>query len=247
MIQTLMLLTAIFLLLYTTEKRRFFFNAVVLGQLGLYISRAIIIQYLYCYQIIRELSWRWDSSLYLGEFSSIMFILSIVHDDLVCICDIYDYMKFGINFFFYAFLIFGYTMFVYKSIMSFAIVYHFTSIRYGPEIRLIGDKVPRFQLVVQGTEKVLEAYTMKYFMVEVYQISTQTIIMEDQSMNTEKKYGIFKGMMDKHAQGIDSKTAFSRLLNMYKWAHKYVFFSYHIIHWVNTKNVCVINFKLSSI
>jgi len=29
--------------------------------------------------------------------------------------------------------------------------------------------------------------------------------------------------MDKHAQGIDSKTAFSRLLNMYKWAHKYVF------------------------
>ncbi len=44
MIQTLMLLTAIFLLLYTTEKDAFF-NAVVLGQLGLYISRAIIIQY----------------------------------------------------------------------------------------------------------------------------------------------------------------------------------------------------------
>ncbi len=83
-------------------------------------------------------------------------------------------------------------MFVYKSIMSFAIVYHFTSIRYGPEIRLIGDKVPRFQLVVQGTEKVLEAYTMKYFMVEVYQISTQTIIMEDQSMNTEKNMAFSK-------------------------------------------------------
>jgi len=57
---------------------------------------------------------------------------------------------------------------------------------------LIGDKVPRFQLVVQGTEKVLEAYTMKYFMVEVYQISTQTIIMEDQSMNTEKNMAFSK-------------------------------------------------------
>lgn len=78
-------------------------------------------------------------------------------------------------------------MFVYTSIMSFAIVYHFTSIRYGPNYIIVLRSGLIGQLVVQETdEKVLEAYIMKNFMVEVYQIPTQTIIMEDQSMNTEK-------------------------------------------------------------
>jgi len=70
--------------------------------------------------------------------------------------------------------------------MSFATVYHFTPIRYGPNYiivlrsGLIDDKVPRFQLVVQGTdEKVLEAYAMKNYMVEVHQIPAQKTIMED--------------------------------------------------------------------
>lgn len=83
-------------------------------------------------------------------------------------------------------------MFVYTSIKSFATVCHFIPIRYEYYIivlrsGLIGDKVPRFQLVVRGTdEKVLEAYAMKNYMVEVHQIPAQKIIMVDQSMNDVK-------------------------------------------------------------
>ncbi|MDM5230553.1 ElyC/SanA/YdcF family protein [Lysinibacillus pakistanensis] len=77
--------------------------------------------------------------------------------------------------------------------MSFATVNHFTSIRYGPNYIIVLRSGLIGQLVVQETdEKVLEAYTMKNFMVEVYQIPTQTIIMEDQSMNTEKNMAFSK-------------------------------------------------------
>jgi len=55
-----------------------------------------------------------------------------------------------------------------------------------------------------------------------------------------------------HVKGIDSKIAFYYVPNATRFLNSingliYMFFSYPIIHWVNTKSVCVINFKLSSI
>ncbi|MGE7113503.1 YdcF family protein [Lysinibacillus sp. NPDC047702] len=267
MIQTLVLLTAIFLLLYTTEKRRFF-NAVVLGLLGLHILRAIIIQNPLLLPDNQGIVSEMGIVIILGSFPSIMFILSIVmfinskvllekegrkvRNLLVAV--------FGLSFFimmiwyvfvifmnteneiwhilfFYAFLIFGYTMFLYTSVMAYATIYHFTAIRYEPNFiialgsGLIGDKVPpllasrldeavrqykkngeRPYIIVsggQGTdEKVSEAYAMKNYIIEVHQIPTQKIIMEDQSINTEQNMAFSKAIMDRHAQGENYRSLF---------------------------------------
>ncbi|KOS62302.1 YdcF family protein [Lysinibacillus agricola] len=267
MITTILLLIAIFLLLYTTEKRRFF-NAVVLGFLGLYILSTIISHYPLLMPNEQGILSKMGIVIILGSFPSIMFILSIatffnskvllekegrkVRNLLLAV--------FGLSFFimmiwyvfviftniehviwhilfFYVFLVFGYTMFLYTSVMAYATLYHFTPILYEPNYiialgsGLIGDKVPpllasrldeaakqyqkygeRPYIIVSGgqgdDEKVSEAYAMKKYIVDVHQIPAQKVIMEDQSTNTEQNMAFSKKIMDKLAQGKKYRSLF---------------------------------------
>ncbi|EON74563.1 hypothetical protein H131_00626 [Lysinibacillus sphaericus OT4b.31] len=139
--------------------------------------------------------------------------------------------------FFYAFLIFGYTMFLYTSVLAYATVYHFTPISYEPDYiialgsGLIGDKVPpllasrldeavkqykkygeRPDIIVSGgqgnDEKVSEAFAMKKYIVDVHQLPAQKVLMEDKSTNTEQNMAFSKAIMDAHAQGRKYRSLF---------------------------------------
>ncbi|KAB0445282.1 YdcF family protein [Lysinibacillus fusiformis] len=139
--------------------------------------------------------------------------------------------------FFYAFLIFGYTMFLYTSVLAYAVLYHFTPIRYEPNYIIalgsgvIGDRVPpllasrlneavkqykkygeRPFIIVsggQGTdEKVSEARAMKTYLLDVHDIPANKILMEDQSTNTEENMIFTKNIMDQHAQGEKYRSIF---------------------------------------
>ncbi|MFF2179275.1 YdcF family protein [Lysinibacillus sp. NPDC058147] len=266
MISTFLLLILIFLMLYITERRRFF-NAVVLGFLGLYILSTIFTHPLFLPNE-QGIMPKMGIVIILGGFPSMMFILSIatffnskvllekegrkVRNLLLAV--------FGLSFFimmswyvfvffanieheiwnilfFYAFLVFGYTMFIYTSIMAYATLYHFTPILYEPNYiivlgsGLIGDKVPpllasrldeavkqflkygeRPYIIVSGgqghDEKVSEAYAMKKYIVDEHQIPGQKVLMEDQSINTEQNMEFSKKIMDKHAQGKKYRSLF---------------------------------------
>ncbi|WP_374965092.1 YdcF family protein [Lysinibacillus sp. RS5] len=264
---TIVLAIAIFLLLYITEKRRFF-NAVVLGFLGLYILSTIISHYPLLLPNEQGIMSKMGIVIILGSFPSIMFILSIatffnskvllekegrkVRNLLLAVFGlVFFIMMIWYVFviftnieheiwhilFFYAFLIFGYTMFLYTSVMAYATIYLFTPIFYEPNYiialgsGLIGDKVPpllasrldeavkqykkygeRPYIIVSGgqgsDEKVSEAYAMKKYVVDVHQIPTQKIFMEDQSTNTEQNLAFSKEIMDKHAQGKKYRSLF---------------------------------------
>ncbi len=139
--------------------------------------------------------------------------------------------------FFYAFLVFGYTMFLYTSVLAYAILYHFTPIRYEPNYiivlgsGLIGDKVPpllasrldeavkqykkygeRAFIIVSGgqgnDEKLTEAYAMKQYLIDVHHLPTDKILLEDQSTNTEQNMVFSKKIMDHHAQGEKYRSLF---------------------------------------
>jgi len=264
---TIVLAIAIFLLLYITEKRRFF-NAVVLGFLGLYILSTIISHYPLLLPNEQGIMSKMGIVIILGSFPSMMFILSIatffnskvllekegrkVRNLLLAVFGlVFFIMMIWYVFviftnieheiwhilFFYAFLIFGYTMFLYTSVMAYATIYLFTPIFYEPNYiialgsGLIGDKVPpllasrldeavkqykkygeRPYIIVSGgqgsDEKVSEAYAMKEYVVDVHQIPTQKILMEDQSTNTEQNLAFSKEIMDKHAQGKKYRSLF---------------------------------------
>ncbi|MFJ8461374.1 YdcF family protein [Lysinibacillus xylanilyticus] len=264
---TIVLTIAIFLLLYITEKRRFF-NAVVLGFLGLYILSTIISHYPLLLPNDQGIMSKMGIVIILGSFPSMMFILSIatffnskvllekegrkVRNLLLAVFGlVFFIMMIWYVFviftnieheiwhilFFYAFLIFGYTMFLYTSVMAYATIYLFTPIFYEPNYiialgsGLIGDKVPpllasrldeavkqykkygeRPYIIVSGgqgsDEKVSEAYAMKKYVVDVHQIPTQKILMEDQSTNTEQNLAFSKEIMDKHAQGKKYRSLF---------------------------------------
>ena len=264
---TIVLAIAIFLLLYITEKRRFF-NAVVLGFLGLYILSTIISQYPLLLPNEQGIMSKMGIVIILGSFPSMMFILSIatffnskvllekegrkVRNLLLAVFGlVFFIMMIWYVFviftnieheiwhilFFYAFLIFGYTMFLYTSVMAYATIYLFTPIFYEPNYiialgsGLIGDKVPpllasrldeavkqykkygeRPYIIVSGgqgsDEKVSEAYAMKKYVVDEHQIPTQKILMEDQSTNTEQNLAFSKEIMDKHAQGKKYRSLF---------------------------------------
>ncbi|MGY3189115.1 YdcF family protein [Lysinibacillus sp. TE18511] len=264
---TIVLAIAIFLLLYITEKRRFF-NAVVLGFLGLYILSTIISHYPLLLPNEQGIMSKMEIVIILGSFPSMMFILSIatffnskvllekegrkVRNLLLAVFGlVFFIMMIWYVFviftnieheiwhilFFYAFLIFGYTMFLYTSVMAYATIYLFTPIFYEPNYiialgsGLIGDKVPpllasrldeavkqykkygeRPYIIVSGgqgsDEKVSEAYAMKEYVVDVHQIPTQKILMEDQSTNTEQNLAFSKEIMDKHAQGKKYRSLF---------------------------------------
>lgn len=264
---TIVLAIAIFLLLYITEKRRFF-NAVVLGFLGLYILSTIISHYPLLLPNEQGIMSKMGIVIILGSFPSMMFILSIatffnskvllekegrkVRNLLLAVFGlVFFIMMIWYVFviftnieheiwhilFFYAFLIFGYTMFLYTSVMAYATIYHFTPIFYEPNYiialgsGLIGDKVPpllasrldeavkqykkygeRPYIIVSGgqgsDEKVSEAYAMKKYVVDEHQIPTPKILMEDQSTNTEQNLAFSKEIMDKHAQGKKYRSLF---------------------------------------
>ncbi|MGA3602380.1 YdcF family protein [Lysinibacillus agricola] len=264
---TIVLAIAIFLLLYITEKRRFF-NAVVLGFLGLYMLSTIISHYPLLLPNEQGIMSKMGIVIILGSFPSMMFILSIatffnskvllekegrkVRNLLLAVFGlVFFIMMIWYVFviftnieheiwhilFFYAFLIFGYTMFLYTSVMAYATIYLFTPIFYEPNYiialgsGLIGDKVPpllssrldeavkqykkygeRPYIIVSGgqgsDEKVSEAYAMKKYVVDVHQIPTQKIFMEDQSTNTEQNLAFSKEIMDKHAQGKKYRSLF---------------------------------------
>ena len=264
---TIELAITIFLLLYITEKRRFF-NAVVLGFLGLYILSTIISHYPLLLPNEQGIMSKMGIVIILGSFPSMMFILSIatffnskvllekegrkVRNLLLAVFGlVFFIMMIWYVFviftnieheiwhilFFYAFLIFGYTMFLYTSVMAYATIYLFTPIFYEPNYiialgsGLIGDKVPpllasrldeavkqykkygeRPYIIVSGgqgsDEKVSEAYAMKEYVVDVHQIPTQKILMEDQSTNTEQNLAFSKEIMDKHAQGKKYRSLF---------------------------------------
>ncbi|MEX3747610.1 MULTISPECIES: YdcF family protein [Lysinibacillus] len=264
---TIVLAIAIFLLLYITEKRRFF-NAVVLGFLGLYMLSTIISHYPLLLPNEQGIMSKMGIVIILGSFPSMMFILSIatffnskvllekegrkVRNLLLAVFGlVFFIMMIWYVFviftnieheiwhilFFYAFLIFGYTMFLYTSVMAYATIYLFTPIFYEPNYiialgsGLIGDKVPpllasrldeavkqykkygeRPYIIVSGgqgsDEKVSEAYAMKKYIVDVHQIPTQKILMEDQSTNTEQNLAFSKEIMDKHAQGKKYRSLF---------------------------------------
>lgn len=264
---TIVLTIAIFLLLYITEKRRFF-NAVVLGFLGLYMLSTIISHYPLLLPNEQGIMSKMGIVIILGSFPSMMFILSIatffnskvllekegrkVRNLLLAVFGlVFFIMMIWYVFviftnieheiwhilFFYAFLIFGYTMFLYTSVMAYATIYLFTPIFYEPNYiialgsGLIGDKVPpllasrldeavkqykkygeRPYIIVSGgqgsDEKVSEAYAMKKYVVDVHQIPTQKILMEDQSTNTEQNLAFSKEIMDKHAQGKKYRSLF---------------------------------------
>ena len=264
---TIVLAITIFLLLYITEKRRFF-NAVVLGFLGLYILSTIISHYPLLLPNEQGIMSKMGIVIILGSFPSMMFILSIatffnskvllekegrkVRNLLLAVFGlVFFIMMIWYVFviftnieheiwhilFFYAFLIFGYTMFLYTSVMAYATIYLFTPIFYEPNYiialgsGLIGDKVPpllasrldeavkqykkygeRPYIIVSGgqgsDEKVSEAYAMKEYVVDVHQIPTQKILMEDQSTNTEQNLAFSKEIMDKHAQGKKYRSLF---------------------------------------
>ncbi|MFJ7732779.1 YdcF family protein [Lysinibacillus sp. NPDC097231] len=267
MFTTILLLTSIFLMLYLTEKRRFF-NVVILGFLGLCILITIISHYPLLLPNEQGIMSQMGIIVTLGGFPSIMFILSIVtffnskvllekegrkaHNLLLAV--------FGLSFFimmiwyvfvifanieheiwhilfFYAFLIFGYTMFLYTSVMAYATLYHFTPIFYEPNYiialgsGLIGNRVPpllasrldeavkqykkygdRPYIIVSGgqgnDEKVSEAYAMKTYIVDVHQIPAHKVLMEDQSTNTEQNMVFSKIIMDKHARGKTYRSIF---------------------------------------
>ncbi|WP_254660214.1 YdcF family protein [Lysinibacillus xylanilyticus] len=263
----IVLTIAIFLLLYITEKRRFF-NAVVLGFLGLYILSTIISHYPLLLPNEQGIMSKMGIVIILGSFPSMMFILSIatffnskvllekegrkVRNLLLAVFGlVFFIMMIWYVFviftnieheiwhilFFYAFLIFGYTMFLYTSVMAYATIYLFTPIFYEPNYiialgsGLIGDKVPpllasrldeavkqykkygeRPYIIVSGgqgsDEKVSEAYAMKKYVVDVHQIPTKKILMEDQSTNTEQNLVFSKEIMDKHAQGKKYRSLF---------------------------------------
>ncbi len=76
MIQSLIGFIALFLLLYLTEKRRFI-NAVVLGLLGLFIVREIIMHYPLLLPNEQGIVSEMGIVILLGSFPSVMFILSI--------------------------------------------------------------------------------------------------------------------------------------------------------------------------
>jgi len=264
---TIVLAITIFLLLYITEKRRFF-NAVVLGFLGLYMLSTIISHYPLLLPNEQGIMSKMGIVIILGSFPSMMFILSIatffnskvllekegrkVRNLLLAVFGlVFFIMMIWYVFviftnieheiwhilFFYAFLIFGYTMFLYTSVMAYATIYLFTPIFYEPNYiialgsGLIGDKVPpllasrldeavkqykkygeRPYIIVSGgqgsDEKVSEAYAMKKYIVDVHQIPTQKILMEDQSTNTEQNLAFSKEIMDKHAQGKKYRSLF---------------------------------------
>lgn len=264
---TIVLTIVIFLLLYITEKRRFF-NAVVLGFLGLYMLSTIISHYPLLLPNEQGIMSKMGIVIILGSFPSIMFILSIatffnskvllekegrkVRNLLLAVFGlVFFIMMIWYVFviftnieheiwhilFFYAFLIFGYTMFLYTSVMAYATIYLFTPIFYEPNYiialgsGLIGDKVPpllasrldeavkqykkygeRPYIIVSGgqgsDEKVSEAYAMKKYVVDVHQIPTQKILMEDQSTNTEQNLAFSKEIMDRHAQGKKYRSLF---------------------------------------
>ena len=264
---TIVLAITIFLLLYITEKRRFF-NAVVLGFLGLYMLSTIISHYPLLLPNEQGIMSKMGIVIILGSFPSMMFILSIatffnskvllekegrkVRNLLLAVFGlVFFIMMIWYVFviftnieheiwhilFFYAFLIFGYTMFLYTSVMAYATIYLFTPIFYEPNYiialgsGLIGDKVPpllasrldeavkqykkygeRPYIIVSGgqgsDEKVSEAYAMKEYVVDVHQIPTQKILMEDQSTNTEQNLAFSKEIMDKHAQGKKYRSLF---------------------------------------
>lgn len=139
--------------------------------------------------------------------------------------------------FFYAFLIFGYTMFLYTSVLAYAILYHYTPIRYEPNYiialgsGLIGDRVPpllasrldeavkqykkygeRPFIIVSGgqgnDERISEAFAMKQYLINVHQILPDKILEEDQSSNTEQNMSFSKKVMDHHAQGEKYRSIF---------------------------------------
>lgn len=139
--------------------------------------------------------------------------------------------------FFYAFLIFGYTMFLYTSVLAYAILYHYTPIRYEPNYiialgsGLIGDRVPpllasrldeavkqykkygeRPFIIVSGgqgnDERISEAFAMKQYLINVHQIPPDKILEEDQSSNTEQNMSFSKKVMDHHAQGEKYRSIF---------------------------------------
>ncbi|MGE7916280.1 YdcF family protein [Lysinibacillus xylanilyticus] len=264
---TIVLAIAIFLLLYITEKRRFF-NAVVLGFLGLYILSTIISHYPLLLPNEQGIMSKMGIVIILGSFPSMMFILSIatffnskvllekegrkVRNLLLAVFGLVFFImmiwyvfviftniehEIGHILFFYAFLIFGYTMFLYTSVMAYVTIYLFTPIFYEPNYiialgsGLIGDKVPpllasrldeavkqykkygeRPYIIVSGgqgsDEKVSEAYAMKKYIVDVHQIPTQKVLMEDQSTNTEQNLAFSKEIMDIHAQGKKYRSLF---------------------------------------
>ncbi len=139
--------------------------------------------------------------------------------------------------FFYAFLIFGYTMFLYTSVLAYAILYHYTPIRYEPNYiialgsGLIGDRVPpllasrldeavkqykkygeRPFIIVSGgqgnDERISEAFAMKQYLIHVHQIPPDKVLEEDQSSNTEQNMSFSKKIMDHHAQGEKYRSIF---------------------------------------
>lgn len=139
--------------------------------------------------------------------------------------------------FFYAFLIFGYTMFLYTSVLAYAILYHYTPIRYEPNYiialgsGLIGDRVPpllasrldeavkqykkygeRPFIIVSGgqgnDERISEAFAMKQYLIHVHQIPRDKVLEEDQSSNTEQNMSFSKKIMDHHAQGEKYRSIF---------------------------------------
>ncbi|MGN4127571.1 YdcF family protein [Lysinibacillus sphaericus] len=267
MIQSLLVFIALFLTLYWTDKRRFI-NAVVLGLLGLYLLREIIMYYPLLIPNEQGIVSEMGIVILLGSFPSIMFILSIAmffNSKVLLEKEGRKFRNlllaiFGLSFFlmmiwyvfiiftnienaiwhilfFYAFLIFGYTMFLYTSVLTYATVYHFTPISYEPDYiialgsGLIGDRVPpllasrldeavkqykkygeRPVIIVSGgqgnDEKVSEAFAMKRYIVDVHQLPAHKVLMEDKSTNTEQNMAFSKAIMNAHAQGRKYRSLF---------------------------------------
>lgn len=267
MISTLLLLISFFLLLYITEKRRllnavvlgllglFILSTIIISHpvilpneqgivskmgiviiLGSFPSMMFILSIATFFnsKVLLEKEGRKVRNLLLAVFGLCFFIMMIWYVFVI-------FMKIEHEIwhilFFYAFLVFGYTMFLYTSIMAYATLYHFTPILYEPNYiialgsGLIGDKVPpllasrldeavkqfkkygeRPYIIVSGgqghDEKVSEAYAMKKYIVDEHQIPAQKVLMEDQSTNTEQNMAFSKKIMDKHAQGKKYRSIF---------------------------------------
>lgn len=257
MILTLVVLISLFLMLYFTDKRRFF-NAVVLGLICLCFFIEVSMRYSW---FVNEQGMVSDIGILMlfGIIPGLMFILSIamlfnskillekegrrVRNLLVVVVGLFILLimiwyvfvlffhienEIGHIFFYFAFMFFAYTMFLYTSVMAYAILYHFTPILYEPNYiivlgsGLIGNRVPpllesrlvqamkmykkygeRPVIIVSGgqgsDEKVTEAYAMKKYLVDHYELPDEKVLMEDKSVNTEQNMVFSKVIMDAHA------------------------------------------------
>ncbi|MEA0555824.1 YdcF family protein [Lysinibacillus irui] len=267
MLLTFIILISIFFLLYLTEKRRFLNVVAlgligvyvirllmihyplllpndqgIISEMGIFIILAsfpsimfiLSIAMFFNSKVLLEKEGRKVRNLMLAILG-LSFVMMMIWYVFVIFIEIENVLWHIL--FFYAFLIFGYTMFLYTSVLAYAILYHYTPIRYEPNYiialgsGLIGDRVPpllasrldeavkqykkygeRPFIIVSGgqgnDERISEAFAMKQYLINIHQIPPDKILKEDQSSNTEQNMSFSKKVMDHHAQGEKYRSIF---------------------------------------